>query len=90
MTLKTPTRTRPFIPYRKTIEIDCDSLDFDPCESVEKPDAMLQINEQSEMFTQIRAYFADYGESPDVFVNYDTNICYARRTSGGAYRRTST
>ena len=76
MTVKTPTRARPFIPYRKVIEIDYDSLDFDPYESVEKPDAMHQHNEQLEMLYQIRAYFADFGESPDVFVDYDTNICW--------------
>ena len=43
---------------------------------MEKPDAMLQINEQAELFTQIRVYFADFGDSPDVFVNYDTNLCW--------------
>ena len=76
MTVKTPTRTRPFIPYRKTTEIDLDTLDFDPYESVEKPDAMHQRNEQLETLNQIRVYFADFGESPDVFVDFDTNICY--------------
>ena len=76
MTVKTPTRARPFIPYRKTTEIDYDSLDFDPREPVEKPDAMHQRNEQLETLNQIRVYFADFGESPDVFVDFDTNICY--------------
>ena len=76
MTVKTPTRTQPFIPYRKTTEIDYDSLDFDPREPVEKPDAMHQRNEQLETLNQIRVYFADFGESPDVFVDFDTNICY--------------
>ena len=76
MTVKTPPRTYTFIPYRKTIEIDYDSLDFDPYESVEKPDAMRQHDEQLEMLYQIRAYFADFGERPDVFVDYDSNICY--------------
>ena len=76
MVLTAPTRTRPFIPYRKITEIDYDSLDFDPYETVEKPDAMLQIDEQAELFTQIRVYFADFGDSPDVFVNYDTNLCW--------------
>ena len=76
MTVTTKTRTYTFIPYRKTVEIDYDSLDFDPYESVEKPDAMLQQNEQSEMFTQIRAHFAGFGKRPDVFVSYDTNICW--------------
>ena len=78
MTVKTPTRTHTFIPYRKTTEIDYDSLDFDPREPVEKPDAMHQRNEQLETLNQIRVYFADFGESPDVFVDFDTNICYDR------------
>ena len=90
MNVKTPTRTRPFISYRKMGEIDCDSLDFAPCESAEKPDAILQHREQSEMFAQIRAYFADDGDSPDVFVDYDSNICYdpidlRRRVSPDVY-----
>ena len=77
MTVKTPTRTAfPIIPYRKTTEIDYDSLDFDPHESVEKPDAMEQHREQSQAYILLSGYFADFGESPDVFVDYDTNICY--------------
>jgi len=76
MVLTAPTSAPPFIPYRKLIEIDYDSLDFDPYEPVEKPDAMLQHDEQSEMFTQIRAHFARFGKRPDVFVSYDTNICW--------------
>ena len=87
---QSPNRTYPFIPYRKTIGIDCDSLDFDPYESVEKPDAMLQRNEQPEMFTQIRAHFAGFGKRPGVFVDYDSNICYdpanlRRRVSPDVY-----
>ena len=74
--VKTPTRTYPFIPYRKMGEIDYDSLDFDPNESVEKPDAMLQHREQRAMLDLLDAYFADDGESPDVFVDYDSNICW--------------
>ena len=76
MTLATPTLARPFIPYRKIIEIDYDSLDFDPYESVEKPDAMHQHNEQLEMLYQIRGYFAEFGESPNVFVDFDSHICW--------------
>ena len=77
MTVKTPARTAfPIIPYRKTTEIDYDSLDFDPHESVEKPDAMEQHEEQWEAYTLLRRYFAGYGKRPDVFVDYDSNICY--------------
>ena len=74
--VKTPTRTYSAIPYRKMGEIDYNSLDFDPNESVEKPDAMLQHREQRAMLDLLDAYFADDGESPDVFVDYDSNICY--------------
>ena len=42
MIIKAPTGNFPLIPYRKTTEIDCDSLDFALRESVEKPDAMEQ------------------------------------------------
>ena len=77
MTVKTPTRTHaPPIPYRKTTEIDYDSLDFDPYESVEKPDAMEQHREQLAMLNLLDAYFSDYGKSADVFVDFDSNICY--------------
>ena len=74
--VKTPTRTFPAIPYRKITEIDYDSLDFDPYESVKKPGAMLQRQEQRAMLDLLDAYFADDGESPDVFVDYDSNICW--------------
>ena len=77
MTVKTPARTAfPIIPYRKTTEIDYDSLDFDPHESVEKPDAMEQHEEQLEMLILMRACFSGYGKRPDVFVDFDSNICY--------------
>ena len=76
MTVKTPTRTFPVIPYRKTSEIDYDSLDFDPHESVKKPGAMRQHKEQRAMLDLLDAYFADNGDSPDVFVDYDSNICW--------------
>ena len=90
MTVKTPTRTFPVIPYRKTSEIDYDSLDFDPRESVKKPGAMRQRKEQRAMLDLLDAYFADDGDSPDVFVDYDTNICwdpddFARHVSPDVY-----
>ena len=75
MRVKTKTHAPP-IPYRKTTEIDYDSLDFDPYESVEKPDAMEQHREQLAMLNLLDAYFSDYGKSADVFVDFDSNICY--------------
>ena len=76
MTRKTPTRTYPFIPYRKTSEIDYDSLDFDPHESVKKPSGMGQRDEQIDAFMLLYAYFGSSGARADVFASYDTNICY--------------
>ena len=77
MTVKTASKTHaPPIPYRKMGEIDYDSLDFDPYESVEKPDAMEQHREQRAMLDLLDAYFSDYGRRPDVFVDFDSNICH--------------
>ena len=75
MRIKTKTHAPP-IPYRKTTEIDYDSLDFDPYESVEKPDAMEQHREQLAMLNLLDAYFSNYGKSADVFVDFASNICY--------------
>ena len=75
MTVKTKPYAPP-IPYRKMGEIDYDSLDFDPNESVEKPDAMEQHREQLAMLNLLDAYFSDFGKSADVFVDFDSNICY--------------
>ena len=66
--------------YRKQGEIDYDSLEFDPDEpAAEKPDAMQQRKEQAEVFGLLSARFAGFGERPDVFVDFDTYICYDRR-----------
>lgn len=78
MNAKTADRTFDMIPYNHTGEIDCDSLDFDPYEPAEKPDAMEQHIEQHEIFSLFRAYFADYGDRANVFVDFDSNICYDR------------
>ena len=75
MTVKTKPYAPP-IPYRKMGEIDYDGLDFDPYESVEKPDAMEQHREQLAMLNLLDAYFSDFGKSADVFVDFDSNICY--------------
>ena len=76
MTRKAPNRTYPFIPYRKTTEIDYDSLDFDPHESVKKPSGMGQQEEQIDAFNLLYAYFAGYGTRADVFCDYNSNICW--------------
>lgn len=76
MTVKTASPPPGMIKYRRMGEIDYDSLDFDPGESVEKPDAMEQHIEQYVIFGLLFSYFAEYGERPDVFVDFDSNICY--------------
>ena len=79
MTIKTASSAPgDMIPYRKMDEIDYDSLDFDPYESVKKPDGMEEHREQNEMFILLRLYFEEYGDRPDVFVDYNSNICYDR------------
>ena len=73
-----PAKTK-MLPYRLMSEIDYASLDFNPDVSVEKPDAMEQHLEQWEVFGLLFAYFAEFNQRPDVFVDYDSNICYDRR-----------
>ena len=67
------------LPYNRQGEIDYASLDFNPDISVEKPEAMEQHLEQWEVFGLLVAYFTDFHQRPDVFVDYDSNICYDRR-----------
>ena len=67
------------LPYRRQGEIDYAALDFNPDVSVEKPEAMEQHLEQWEVFGLLVAYFTDFHQRPDVFVDYDSNICYDPR-----------
>ena len=66
--------------YRKQGEIDYDSLEFDPDEArAEKPDAMEQHLEQAEIFGLLGSWFTDFDQRPDVFLDFDSFICYDRR-----------
>ena len=67
------------IPYRRQGDIDYANLDFNPDVSVEKPDAMEQHLEQAEIFGLLSARFTDFNQRPDVFIDFDSNICYDRR-----------
>ena len=68
------------IPYNRQGEIDYASLEFDPDKpAAEKPDAMEQRQEQSEIYGLLRARFTAFGQRPDVLLDYDTYICYDRR-----------
>ena len=73
------TSSTSMIPYRRQADIDYADLDFNPDVSVEKPDAMEQHLEQAEIFGLLSARFTDFNRRPDVFLDYDSNICYDRR-----------
>ena len=66
------------IPYRREGEIDYASLEFNPDVSVEKPDAMEQHLEQWEVFGLLFAHLTSFNQRPDVFIDFDSNICYDR------------
>ena len=66
------------LPYDRQGEIDYDSLDFDPDESADKPDAMEQHLEQAEVFQLLSARFTEFNQRPDVFLDFDSYICYDR------------
>ena len=74
----TKTTKTTMLPYRREGEIDYASLDFNPDVSVEKPDAMEQHLEQWEVLGLLIARFTDFNQRPDVFVDFDSNICYDR------------
>ena len=64
--------------YRRQGDIDFASLDFDPGVSVEKPESMEQHPPQSVIYSVLRDWFVDFHHRPDVFVDFDSNICYDR------------
>ncbi len=72
------TKSIQMLPYRRMGDIDYASLDFNPDVSVEKPDAMEQHLEQAEIFGLLSARFTDFNQRPDVFLDFDSNICYHR------------
>ena len=68
------------IPYNRQGKIDYANLEFDPDKpAAEKPEAMEQRQEQSEIYGLLRARFTAFGQRPDVLLDYDTYICYDRR-----------
>ncbi len=64
------------LPYRRQGEIDYASLDFNPDETEPPEDAMEQNEELNEIHNLLRAYVADFGHRPNVFLDRETNICY--------------
>ena len=71
------TRAIKMLPYKRGADIDYASLDFDPDEAkAEKPDGMKQHREQAEVFTFLSSRFTDFHAQPDVFLDFDSFICY--------------
>ncbi len=67
------------LPYHRMGDIDYDSLDFDPNEIVDKPEAMEQRLPQEEVVGLLRAHLTDFNRRADIFLDADTIICYDRR-----------
>ncbi len=73
------TRAVKILPYNRDGEIDYASLEFDPDEArAEKPDAMEQHPQQLEVMNLLSSWFTDFYQRPDVFLDYDSFICYDR------------
>jgi Uma2 family endonuclease len=66
------------LPYDRQGEIDYASLEFNPDEPPDKPDAMEQHLEQAEVFQLLSARFTEFNQRPDVFLDFDSYICYDR------------
>jgi Uma2 family endonuclease len=66
------------LPYNRQGEIDYASLEFNPDEPPDKPDAMEQHLEQAEVFQLLSARFTEFNQRPDVFLDFDSYICYDR------------
>ncbi len=73
------TTTTTMLPYRRLGPVDYDRLDYDPDESVLKPDAMEQNLQLLEIFGLLSAHFTDFNRRPDVFLDANTILCYDRR-----------
>ena len=73
------TRAVKILPYNRDGAIDYASLEFDPDEArAEKPDAMEQHPQQREVMNLLSSWFTDFDQRPDVFLDYDSFICYDR------------
>ena len=76
MTTAASPTARPMLPYQKGGPIDYASLDFDPDRREPPPDDMLQNLEIAELFGLLCARYTDFNQRPDVFVDYESFICY--------------
>ena len=76
MTTAAAKTARPMLPYQEGGPIDYASLDFDPDRREPPPDDMLQKLEIAELFGLLCARYTDFNQRPDVFVDYESFICY--------------
>ena len=77
----TPT-TMTMLPYHRMGDIDYDSLDFDPNEIVDKPEAMEQRLPQEEVVGLLRAHLTEFNRRADIFLDADnqTPVSYTHLT----------
>lgn len=73
MTISTTTT---MLPYRRQGEIDYASLDFNADELEVPPDHMEQDREIHEIYSLIYAHVTGFGARSDIFLSFDTNVCY--------------
>ena len=62
--------------YQWVTKIDYDSLEFNPDELQLPPDAMFQNPAIMELMAVMPAHFTDENRRPDVFLDFDTPVCY--------------
>ena len=73
MTISTTTT---MLPYCRHGEIDYASLDFNADELEVPPDHMEQDREIHEIYSLIYAHVTGFGARSDIFLSFDTNVCY--------------
>ena len=73
MTISTTTT---MLPYCRQGEIDYASLDFNADELEVPPDHMEQDREIHEIYSLIYAHVTGFGARSDIFLSFDTNVCY--------------
>ena len=73
------THEKTMLPYRHLVEIDYDSLDFNPDVTEPPSDSMEQNRELYKIQSLLHAHITDFGRRPDIFLDRETNICYDTR-----------
>ncbi len=76
MTTTAPAPTTTILTYDRQGTIDYACLDFDPHESVLKPEAMEQEPPVHELLGLLASRFTDFGQRPATFLSSNTILCY--------------